>query len=116
MTQGSAVVSKKDVEGIVSDATDNIKTDVELIVKNAVDDLSQIIAAFGQNVHDELVEIRTDIADIRTSLDRLTNTIDSFAKRLDDQDIENTARDAQHRRLLAWAEKVSAKTGIPLEY
>lgn len=51
----------------------------------------------------------------QTSLDRLTNTIDSFVKRLDDQEIEQDARDSQFEKLLAWARKVSEKTGIPLE-
>lgn len=51
----------------------------------------------------------------QTSLDRLTNTIDSFVKRLDDQEIEQAARDSQFEKLLAWARKVSEKTGIPLE-
>ena len=49
------------------------------------------------------------------SLDRLTATIDSFVNRLDTQEIEQAARDAQFDRLLDWARKVSKKTGIPLE-
>ena len=51
----------------------------------------------------------------QTSIDRLTNTIDGFVKRLDDEDIDQVARDRQFERLLAWARKVSKKTGIPLE-
>ena len=50
----------------------------------------------------------------QASLDRLTNTIDSFVKRLDDAEIEQVSRDAQFERLLDWARKVSKKTGIPL--
>lgn len=49
------------------------------------------------------------------SLDRLTNTIDGFVKRLDDHETEMTARDYQFEKLLSWARKVSEKTGIPLE-
>ena len=41
----------------------------------------------------------------QSSLDRLTNTIDSFVKRLDDDDIESKARDLQFNRLLDWARK-----------
>lgn len=48
------------------------------------------------------------------SLDRLTNTIDSFVKRLDDAEIEQVSRDEQFKRLLNWAREVSKKTGIPL--
>ncbi len=51
----------------------------------------------------------------QSSLDRLTNTIDSFVKRLDDDDIESKARDLQFNRLLDWAREVSVKTGIPLK-
>jgi hypothetical protein len=51
----------------------------------------------------------------QASLDRLTNTIDGFVKRLDDNEIEMAARDSQFERLLEWARKVSEKTGIPLE-
>lgn len=49
------------------------------------------------------------------SLDKLTNTIDSFVKRLDDNEIEQASRDMQFSRLLEWARQVSKKTGIPLK-
>ena len=51
----------------------------------------------------------------QSSLDRLTNTIDGFVKRLNDNEIELAARDSQFEKLLMWARKVSEKTGIPLE-
>jgi len=49
------------------------------------------------------------------SLNRLTNTIDNFVKRLDDNEIEQASRDVQFSRLLDWARQVSNKTGIPLK-
>lgn len=49
------------------------------------------------------------------SLDRLTNTIDAFMKRLDAQEAELAAHKSQMDKLIAWAHKVSEKTGIPLE-
>ena len=49
----------------------------------------------------------------QSSLDRLTNTIDSFVKRLDDDDIESKARDLQFNRLLDWAREVSVKPAFP---
>lgn len=49
------------------------------------------------------------------ALDRLTNSVDAFVKRLDDKSLENKMRDRQFDRLLVWAKKVSEKTGIPLE-
>ena len=48
-------------------------------------------------------------------MDRLVNTMDRFLGRLEDADIEHAASDAQFGRLLDWARKVSAQTGIPLE-
>ena len=47
--------------------------------------------------------------------DRLITTIDGFIGRIDKYEIETAARDNQFERLLAWARKVSEKTGIPLE-
>lgn len=51
----------------------------------------------------------------KDSIDRLIATMDGFIKRIDDNETELAARDAQFERLLAWARKVSDKTGIPLE-
>jgi len=65
-------------------------------------------------------ELRTEMNDrfdktaSQESLNRLTNTIDSFVKRLDDSEIEQVSRDAQFERLLSWAKQVSKKTGIPI--
>lgn len=58
---------------------------------------------------------RFDETASQSSLDSLTRTIDKFFKRLDDFEIEQAARDHQFDQLLAWARKVSKKTGIPLE-
>ena len=61
------------------------------------------------------INVKLDEKASQSSLDRLTNTVDAFIKRLDTHDTEMTARDAQFARLLDWAHKVSKKTGIPLE-
>ena len=61
------------------------------------------------------VKDKLDQKSSQESLDRLTNTIDSFVKRLDDAEIEQASRDLQFERLLSWAREVSAKTGIPLK-
>ncbi len=104
------------------------KDDVKEIVNKAVDDLTQIIGNFAQQTDDRfnkveakthsikttVDEIKSEIIDLRASHDRLVNTIDGFVKRLEDNEIENAARDAQFARLLDWAEKVAEKTGIPL--
>ena len=61
------------------------------------------------------VKDKLDQKSSQESLDRLTNTIDSFVKRLDDAEIEQASRDLQFERLQSWAREVSAKTGIPLK-
>lgn len=95
---------KQDVQDIVNKS-----------VNKAVDDLSEIIAGLAQNMHNEITDLRHDNLTIKSSIDRLTNTIDGFVKRLDDAETEATFRDAQFDRLLVWAKKVSVKTGIPLK-
>jgi hypothetical protein len=72
--------------------------------------LFKYVGAFRREMNQKLDEKASQI-----SIDRLTNTIDVFVKRLDDADIEQAARDRQFDRLLVWARKVSKKTGIPLE-
>lgn len=68
-------------------------------------------------VQEQFTEVRRELSTkaSQESIDRLTNTIDSFVKRLDTTEVEQAARDAQFERLLEWARKVSKKTGIPLE-
>jgi hypothetical protein len=51
----------------------------------------------------------------QTSLEALTNTMDGFLKRIEEQEIESGARDLRFNRLLDWAREVSVKTGIPLK-
>jgi hypothetical protein len=65
----------------------------------------------------EFTEIKVELSKKATqdSLDRLTNTLDAFAKRLENNEIEDSSRDLQFNRLLDWAREVSAKTGIPLK-
>lgn len=60
------------------------------------------------------IENKLDEKSSQASLDGLTNTIDSFVKRLDNAEIEQASRDLQFERLLDWARQVSKKTGIPL--
>jgi hypothetical protein len=61
------------------------------------------------------VNQRFDETATKSSLDRLTSTIDGFVKRLDDNETEQLSRDAQFDRLLEWAREVSKQTGIPLK-
>ncbi len=61
------------------------------------------------------IERKLDEKASQSSVDRLTNTIDGFVKRLDISEIEQAARDSQFNRLILWAKEVSIKTGIPLK-
>lgn len=72
--------------------------------------LFKYIEDFRAEVNSKLDEKASQL-----SVEKLTQTIDSFIKRLDDIEAEQAARDAQFQRLLEWARKVSEKTGIPLE-
>lgn len=61
------------------------------------------------------VNIKFEQTATQKSLDSLQRTIDKFVGRLNEQELELRARDSQFEKLLAWARKVSEKTGIPLE-
>lgn len=63
----------------------------------------------------DTVDQKLDGKASQSTIDSLVASIDSFIKRLDDHDANLAARDRQFDRLLEWARKVSAKTGIPLE-
>lgn len=127
MTKAAGTLTKTDVKEVVQGV-------MGPAVRDVIDEISGIINSFGKQIDERFneVEIKVDansfalrhgltetnreIADGRASIDRLTGTIDGFVKRLDHVETEATARDAQYNRLLAWAQKVSTKTGIPLEY
>lgn len=79
------------------------------------DDLADLIQSFMVQVDARFNKIEQDIIDLKASHDRLLNTLDAFLKQLTDGRDEQAARDNQFERLLAWARKVSEKTGIPLE-
>ena len=54
--------------------------------------------------------------DQKAAHNRLINTLDAFLKRLDDIEIDNTARDAQLARIERWIDQIARKTGVKLEY
>lgn len=93
----------------------NLEGRLEKKIDQAVTDLSEIIANLAQSMHDEIVELKHEIVDLKASHDRLLNTIDGFIGRIDTYETEQIARDAQFARLLEWAKEVSKKTGIPLK-
>lgn len=59
--------------------------------------------------------LEREIIDLKASHDRLLKPVDGFIARIDRYETELAARNSQIEKLIAWAHKVSAKTGIPLE-
>ena len=84
------------------------KEDVKGIVDKAVENLSFVIQEFAKQVDERF-------NNIEDSIDRLTKTIDGFVKRLDDMEIDNTARDAHLARLERWIHEIANKTGVKLK-
>ncbi len=66
-------------------------------------------------MNDRFDKIDSEIIDLKASHDRLLITLDTLIGRIDRYETEQTARDSQFEKLLAWARKVSEKTGVPLE-
>ena len=98
-----------------------------------IDDILKVIKGFAQQTSDEFISIgerfdifefkvndrfdklESRIVNLEKSHDKLLCTIDKFLARIDTYETEQAARDSQFNKLLEWARKVSAKTGIPLE-
>ena len=95
----------------------NYVTDKQLTaaLSAQTEEIVDVLQSFMHQVDERFNKVEKDISDIKVSIDRLTNTIDGFLKRLDTIEAEQTARDAQFERLLEWAREVSKKTGVPLK-
>jgi predicted ATP-dependent protease len=78
------------------------------VTREDVDEVLELMREFMSQVDKRFTEQES-------RYDRLINTIDGFLGRIDKYETELAARDSQFERLLAWARKVSEKTGIPLE-
>lgn len=91
------------------------KDDVRQIVREAVDDLSEVIGNFATQVDERFNRLEVRIGKLEESHQRLLSAVDGFIGRIDKYETELAVRDHQFERLLAWARKVSDKTGIPLE-
>lgn len=91
---------------------DATKDGLQVIVDKAVDDLSEIIQSFAQNVDERFSNVETGIAELNKKYDHLISTLDTFLKRLDDIEADNTARDAQLARLERWIEQIATKQAL----
>jgi septal ring factor EnvC (AmiA/AmiB activator) len=87
----------------------------EAATRKDIDEVIGIVRDFMQQVDSRFNTIEKEITKLNESHNRLLNTIDGFIGRIDKYEIELAARDRQFEKLLAWARKVSEKTGIPLE-
>lgn len=107
--------TKEDLEQLRSDIRQDIQDAVTTATEQTINDLSEVIQQLAFSMSEQIKEVKTDIADIRASIDRLTQTMDKFVARLDHQELEMTAQDSRFEKLLDWAREVSKKTGIPLK-
>ncbi len=91
-----------------------------------IDDILQVLQGFIQQtderfnlltfqMNERFDKIDSEIIDLKASHDRLLDTLDTLISHIDHYETEQVARDSQFEKLLAWARKVSEKTGIPLE-
>lgn len=83
----------------------NYVTDKQLTaaLSAQTEEIVDVLQSFMHQVDERFNKVEKDISDIKLSIDRLTNTIDGFVKRLDEVESEQLSRDAQFDRLLDWA-------------
>jgi septal ring factor EnvC (AmiA/AmiB activator) len=127
MSDASAVATRKDIDeviGIVKDfmqAADvrfnKLEDGQELLVKGQLKlEGNQLqLDAHQFSLESKFDTLKEEVIDLKRSHDRLARTIDKFVARIDGYETEMIVRDSQFEKLLAWARKVSEKTGIPLE-
>lgn len=91
------------------------KDELQTALNKQTDEIIGVFQGFMVQTDERFNKLEARMDDFDRKLDKLTNTIDGFLKRLDDIETEQIARDRQFERLVAWAHKVSEKTGVPLE-
>jgi len=97
------------------------RKDIDDVIDILKDFMGQVSSQFTEVNHrfaaidNQFAEVNRRLDLLDEKYDHLLNTIDGFIARIDRYETELAARDSQFERLLAWARKVSEKTGIPLE-
>ena len=94
---------------------EELKEVLESSLSKQTDELVNLIHVFMDQVDTRFKAVETEIIELKESHNKLLNSIDGFISRIDKYETELAARDNQLEKLLAWARKVSKKTGIPLE-
>lgn len=82
--------------------------------KSIVDEIAGIIGDFSVRVDERFNKVEADIAELNAKYDHLVATLDTFIKRLDDQEAENAARDAHLERLDRWVHQVAERLQVEL--
>lgn len=77
-------------------------------------EIVDVLHTFMDQVDQRFNKIEQDISDLKTSHDRLLNTIDGFIGRIDKYETELAARDAKIDRLERWIIEISKKTKVPM--
>ena len=90
-------------------------TELYKALQAQTDEIASMFDSFMTQVDARFSKVEASDNELKNAIHSLTNSIDGFLKRLDQVESEQRARDAQFDRLLAWAKKVSKKTGVPLE-
>lgn len=104
-------VTKDELKIALREHTDEIVGVMQSFMHQVDERMS--LSEYKQTAFEKKVNERFDNLDQK--FDNLLSTIDGFVARIDKYETELAARDNQIEKLIAWARKVSEKTGIPLE-
>lgn len=128
----NAPATRKDIDEVIKLSQNNTDKAITLARKDT-NEVLDVLRGFIQQSSERFTQIdnrfdmlefkmnarfdklESKIVNLEKSHDKLLCTIDKFLARIDTYETEQTARDSQFNKLLEWARKVSAKTGIPLE-
>lgn len=110
----SDYVTTAELDKALQKQTDEIVGLLQTFMQASSERFDRIDYRFEQ-IDQRFERIEADLRAMNEKYDHLINTIDGFISRIDHYETEMAARDRQMERLLAWARKVSEKTGIPLE-
>lgn len=102
-------VTKKDLAEFVT------KSYLDDALKRNTKEIVDVLDTYMFQVDQRFNKLEERMDRLEERMDKLVQTVDRFVARIDHYEVEQAARDRQFDRLLAWAKKVSAKTGIPLE-
>ena len=92
-----------------------LRQDIEEQLQKQTEEIVGVIQSLAFSVQNEFTEIKEQVKDNTDAIDRLATTLDGFASRIENTEVEQAASDARFEKLLSWAKDVSKRTGIPLK-